>query len=371
MCVMLLLLLLFTLHLCCFLFLFLVFPSLFLPSYVPSSSSPVFSLPLASSSVIPFLLSLLLLFLLLCLFSLFPRVFHLFSLSPLLPRLPLSSSAFSSSCLRFRCSSLFFFFFFPLPLSCFLFFLIMVLLLSLLLSLLLLLLPFVSSSCFFFCAYLFFSRSFCSSSSFLSSLGSSFCSPAFLFLFGSFFSSLAVSSYCLLFRCSFLFACSASLISTPPFPSAPVEPPRGLSASHSFPKALLFFRSFLFSFLGLLGVLRSCPLLPRGPSGVLPYIFFVLLFSFFFSGCGWVLRYSRLRCSVSLRPFRRWIVGLWPPGVRLFALLLLFAILLSFLVFVMNLFMVLLAFYLLCLSLLRSLILTLWLLVSLCAVAVS
>ena len=223
------------------------------------------------------------------------------------------------------------------------------LLLSLLLSLLLLM-PFVSSSCLFFCAYIFFSRSFCSSYFFHSSLGSSFCSPSFFF-FGAFFSYSAVSFSGLLFRCSFLFACSASLVSAPPFPSAPVGPPRGFSATLS---------STPFSSASLVSSMSSTPALSsRGPSGVLPYIFFVLLFSFFFSGCGEVLRYSRLRCSVSLRTFRCWIVGLWPTGVRLFA------ILLSFLVFVLTLLLVLLAFYLLCLSLLRYLLPPLWLLLSL------
>ena len=338
----LLLLLLFTIHL--FPFSVSSFPSLFLPSSVPSSSL-VFSLPLASSSVFPFLLSLLLL---LCLFSLFPRLFHLFSLFPLLPRLPLSCSAFSSSCPRFHSS--FLFFFFPFPLCCFPFsdygFASLPSYVSSFSS------PaFFSSSCFFFCAYLFFSHSFCSSSSFHSSLSSSFCSLSFLFFFGSFFSSSTVSSSCLIFRYSFLFACSASLVSAPPFPSAPVEPPHGF-----FQLRALFLRlqSLPLLSLQLPRSPRCPPLLPSPFSGHLqgspiyllcPPLLFLLLRLWEVS---W---YSHLRCS-SLRTFRHWFVGLWPTGVRLFALILLFASLLSFLVFVLTLLMVLLAFYLLCLSLL-------------------
>ena len=107
---------------------------------------------------------------------------------------------------------------------------------------------------------------------------------------------------------------------------------------------------------------RCPPLLPSPLSGPLwgsplyllcPPLLFLLL------QLWGVLRYSCLRCSVSLRTFRHWFVGLWPTGVQLFASVL------SFLVFVLILLMVFLAFYLLCLSLLRSLLLTLCLLLSL------
>ena len=83
--------------------------------------------------------------------------------------------------------------------------------------------------------------------------------------------------------------------------------------------------------------LRSLPLLflqlPRSPPLLPSPLLGALWGSSLYLLCLSLLR----RCSVSLRTFRRWIVGLWPPGVRLFALILLFAILLSFLVFMLTL----------------------------------
>ena len=112
----------------------------------------------------------------------------------------------------------------------------MVLLLSLLLSLLLpFSLPLTSSSVPTFSSLA--TSAPLPLSLFHSSLGSSFGSPSFFF--GSFFSSSAVSSSCLLFHSSILFACSASLVSARHFPSAPVDPPRGFSAPRSFPQAPL------------------------------------------------------------------------------------------------------------------------------------
>ena len=350
MLLLLLLLLLFPILLC---FLFCSsFPSLFLLSSVPSSSfSPVFSLPLASSSVLPFLLSLLLLFLLLCRFPSSLSCFicspsflfffgYLFPLQRFLPLVYASAAPPSSSS-------------FSLPLFVVSLFLIMVLLLSLLLSLHLLLLPFFFFFFFFFSPLLLLlCLPFLLSLLLLLFLFSIF--PWFFLLFSLFpllrFLLFLFGGFLLLSNLQLLLP--LRLLRFPRFCSSFSFGSCGTSwffSSALFSSGSALFRFFLFNFLGLLSVLRSRPPLSRGPSRVLPYIF-VLLFSLFLLLRLWgglaVFPSTVFGLSAEFQVLIRWFVTYRGSAFccYLFASLLS----LSFLVFVLTFLMVLLAFYLLC-----------------------
>ena len=229
----------------------------------------------------------------------------------------------------------------PLTLRLYCFpFLILVLSLSLLLFLILLLLHFL----FLFLLLLLFLPS-------LLLLLFLFSLPSVLSFF---FSSSAVSSSFRPFCCSFLFTCSSSFVfrSFSSFDSCS-------SSSWFFGFAPLsagstLFRSFCFGSFCFLCVLRS-PLSGSLRGSLLSLLCRLLPFLLLLQTLG-ILRTFRQGCWVSPQNIRRWVVGLWPPGVRIFALTLLLTVLTSMLIFVLTLPPVLLASWL---PLLRSLLLPL------------
>ena len=166
----------------------------------------------------------------------------------------------------------------------------------------------------------------------LSSLGSTFCFPSFLFFLGYLFPSSAVSSFCLLFHCSSLFACSSSFV----FLLLLLFLWLGLVLLFGFrlssPFLGLLCLPLLWFWLPLSGRIRSP--LSSAPSllflgaplgSPLSLLCFPLPFLLLLRLLG-ILQSYRLWCSVSPWNIRRGVVELWPPGVQIFTLILLLTV---------------------------------------------